>query len=130
MAPIISVAIIPINFNINSGSKDKNNYPQNKLCSCRYQVCRFQYQVQRREKSCQKVGKCLPEIKKEISRKGSPKSAEKVLQINQEKIRNQAVNEKAHPPNLSGGWAFVINWDSQQGLLSMSVGDESCVRKG
>ena len=50
----------------------------------------------------QKVGKCLPEIKKEISRKGSSKSAEKVLQINQEKIRNQAVNEKAHPPIGSG----------------------------
>ncbi len=57
----------------------------------------------------QKVGKCLPEIKKEISRKGSSKSAEKVLQINQEKIRNQAVNEKAHPPIGSGGWAFVMN---------------------
>lgn len=50
----------------------------------------------------QKVGNCLPEIKKEISRKGSSKSAEKVLQINQEKIRNQAVNEKALLPNLSG----------------------------
>lgn len=57
----------------------------------------------------QKVRNCLPEIKKEISRKGSSKSAEKVLQINQEKIRNQAVNEKAHPPIGSGGWAFVMN---------------------
>ena len=51
----------------------------------------------------QKVGKCLPEIKKEISRKGSLKPAEKVLQIREEKIRNQAVNEKAHPPIGSGG---------------------------
>ncbi|WP_377457410.1 hypothetical protein [Porphyromonas endodontalis] len=51
----------------------------------------------------QKVGNCLPEIKKEISRKGSSKSAEKVLQINQEKIRNQAVNEKALSPIDSGG---------------------------
>ena len=45
--------------------------------------------------------KCLPEIKKEISRKGSPKSAEKVLQISQEKIRNQVAKEKALPPKLS-----------------------------
>lgn len=51
----------------------------------------------------QKVGKCLPEIKKEISRKGSPKPAEKVLQIREEKIQNQAVNEKALPPIDSGG---------------------------
>ena len=51
----------------------------------------------------QKVGKCLPEIKKEISRKGSPKPAEKVLQIRQEKIQNQAANEKALPPKLSEG---------------------------
>ena len=51
----------------------------------------------------QKVGKCLPEIKKEISRKGSPKPAEKVLQIREEKIQNQAANEKALLPNLSGG---------------------------
>ncbi|WP_455082469.1 hypothetical protein [Porphyromonas endodontalis] len=36
----------------------------------------------------QKVGNCLPEIKKEISRKGSPKPAEKVSQISQEKIQN------------------------------------------
>ena len=72
----------------------------------------------------------MPEIKKEISRKGSPKPAEKVLQIREEKIRNQAVNEKKPPPEPIGGWAFVINWDAQQGLLSMGVGDESCVRKG
>lgn len=35
-----------------------------------------------------KLEKCLPEIKKEISRKGSPKLAEKVLQIREEKIQN------------------------------------------
>ena len=51
----------------------------------------------------QKVGNCLPEIKKEISRKGSPKLAEKVLQIREEKIQNQAANEKALPPIDSGG---------------------------
>ena len=47
--------------------------------------------------------KCLPEIKKEISRKGSLKPAKKVLQIREEKIQNQAANEKALLPNLSGG---------------------------
>ena len=62
----------------------------------------------------QKVGKCLPEIKKEISRKGSSKSAEKVLQINQEKIRNQAVNEKALPRSYRRR-AFVIIGDAWQG---------------
>ena len=45
--------------------------------------------------------KCLPEIKKEISRQGSPKPAEKVLQIREEKIQNQAANEKALTPKLS-----------------------------
>ena len=48
-----------------------------------------------------KLEKCLPEIKKEISRKGGPKSTEKVLQISQEKIQNQVANEKALPPKLS-----------------------------
>lgn len=52
--------------------------------------------------------KGLPEIKKEISRKGSPKPAEKVLQISRKKIQNQAANEKALPPEAIGGWAFVI----------------------
>jgi hypothetical protein len=56
----------------------------------------------------------LPEIKKEISRKGSPKPAEKVLQIREEKIQNQAANEKALPRSYRRR-AFVIIGDAWQG---------------
>lgn len=47
--------------------------------------------------------KCLPEIKKEISRKGSLKSAEKVLQISQKKNPKPGSKRKSPPPETIGG---------------------------
>ena len=73
------------------------------------------------------------EIKKEISRKGSPKPAEKVLQISQEKIQNQAANEKALPPKLSEeglryNWGCVarLSPTRERGSAIVSKRGEKC----
>lgn len=73
--------------------------------------------------------KGLPEIKKEISRKGSPKSAEKVLQISREKIQNQAANEKALPPKLSEG-GFRYNLGCVARLSSGEERETTIVSRG
>lgn len=73
--------------------------------------------------------KCLPEIKKEISRKESPKPAEKVSQISQEKIRNQAVNEKALPPKLSEE-GLRYNLGCMARLSSREERDHNRIQKG
>ena len=77
----------------------------------------------------QKVGNCLPEIKKEISRKGSPKPAEKVLQISQEKIQNQAANKKALTPKLSEeGLRYKLGCVAR--LSSREERDHNRIQKG
>ena len=75
----------------------------------------------------------MPEIKKEISRKGSPKLAEKVLQIREEKIQNQAANEKALLPNLSGvgfryklGCVARLSSSRERGSAIVSRRGEKC----
>lgn len=81
----------------------------------------------------QKVGNCLPEIKEEISREGGPKPAEKVLQISQEKIQNQAANEEALPQKLLEeglryNWGCVASPSSREerGSAIVSRREEKC----